>query len=209
MMRSPKSACAVSIAFGSWAWTWAPRAEQSLDQRNRRALPHVVGLGLEGETPDPDGPCPREPPNASSVFRSSTCFCRSFTALGRGRADRTGSPISLPGVDQRLHVLGEAGTAVAGAREQERLADPAVGADTLPDITARRRRPVSQNSAIWFMNEIRVASMALAAYLVTSAEGMSMKSIGFPVRTNGRVKLRHDLARLPRRPRPPRSGRAS
>jgi hypothetical protein len=36
-----------------------------------------------------------------------------------------------------------------------------------------------------FMNEIRVASIALAAYLVISADAMSMKSTGLPVRTNG------------------------
>ena len=35
------------------------------------------------------------------------------------------------------------------------------------------------------MNEMRVASIAFAAYLVISAEGMSMKIIGFPVRTKG------------------------
>jgi len=35
------------------------------------------------------------------------------------------------------------------------------------------------------MKEMRVASMALAAYLVISAEGRSMKMSGFPVRTNG------------------------
>ena len=35
------------------------------------------------------------------------------------------------------------------------------------------------------MNEIRVASIALAAYLVTSADGMSMNRIGEPLRTNG------------------------
>jgi len=35
------------------------------------------------------------------------------------------------------------------------------------------------------MNEMRVASMALAAYLVISADGRSMKMIGLPVRTNG------------------------
>ena len=35
------------------------------------------------------------------------------------------------------------------------------------------------------MNEMRVASIALAAYFVISADGMSMKMIGFPVRTNG------------------------
>ena len=36
-----------------------------------------------------------------------------------------------------------------------------------------------------FMNEMRVASIALAAYLVISADGISMKMIGLPVRTNG------------------------
>ena len=35
------------------------------------------------------------------------------------------------------------------------------------------------------MNEMRVASMALDAYLVISADDKSMKMIGFPVRTNG------------------------
>ena len=43
----------------------------------------------------------------------------------------------------------------------------------------------SHRLAISFMNEMRVASMALAAYFVISAEGMSMKMIGLPVRTNG------------------------
>ena len=43
----------------------------------------------------------------------------------------------------------------------------------------------SQRFAISFMNEMRVASIAFAAYFVISADGMSMKMIGFPVRTNG------------------------
>ena len=38
----------------------------------------------------------------------------------------------------------------------------------------------SQKRAIWFMNEMRVASIALAAYFVTSAEAMSMKRIRLP-----------------------------
>ena len=41
----------------------------------------------------------------------------------------------------------------------------------------------SQMRAISFMNEMRVASMALAAYLVISADGGSMNRIGLPVRT--------------------------
>ena len=52
-------------------------------------------------------------------------------------------------------------------------------------LPSRPLRPRSQNSAIWFMNEIRVASMAFAAYFVTSADGMSMKRTGLPVRTKG------------------------
>ena len=43
----------------------------------------------------------------------------------------------------------------------------------------------SQRFAISFINEMRVASIALAAYLVISADGMSMKMIGLPVRTKG------------------------
>src|SRR6266511_3213992 len=38
----------------------------------------------------------------------------------------------LGGADEGLHVLGEAGTSVAGAGEQERRADAPVGADSLP-----------------------------------------------------------------------------
>ena len=43
----------------------------------------------------------------------------------------------------------------------------------------------SQSAAIWFMKLMRVASMALAAYLVSSADAMSMKMSRFPERTNG------------------------
>ena len=57
----------------------------------------------------------------------------------------------------------------------------------MPSRTLCTSAPTSsQNSAIWFMNEMRVASIALAAYLVTSAEAMSMKRIRFPpCRVNG------------------------
>jgi hypothetical protein len=43
----------------------------------------------------------------------------------------------------------------------------------------------SQRFAISFMKEMRVASIAFAAYFVISADGRSMNRIGFPVRTNG------------------------
>ena len=43
----------------------------------------------------------------------------------------------------------------------------------------------SQRLAMSFMKLMRVASIAFAAYFVISADAMSMKMIGFPVRTNG------------------------
>ena len=42
------------------------------------------------------------------------------------------------------------------------------------------------------MNEMRVASMALAAYLVSSAEAWSMTRIGLPGAHEGLVELAHD-----------------
>jgi hypothetical protein len=44
----------------------------------------------------------------------------------------------------------------------------------------------SQTLATSFMNEMRVASMALAAYLDSSALAQSMTMMGAPVRVNGR-----------------------
>ena len=43
----------------------------------------------------------------------------------------------------------------------------------------------SQTFAISFMNEMRVASIAFAAYLQSSALGVSITMIGAPVRVNG------------------------
>ncbi len=59
--------------------------------------------------------------------------------------------------------------------------------DPIPRRTLCTSAPTSsQKRAIWFMNEMRVASMALAAYFVTSAEAMSMKRTRLPPwRVNG------------------------
>src|SRR6476620_5174833 len=54
----------------------------------------------------------------------------------------------------------------------------------MPFLTRSTLAPTrSQRFAISFMKEMRVASIALAAYFVISADGMSMKMIGLPVRT--------------------------
>ena len=52
----------------------------------------------------------------------------------------------------------------------------------------------SQTFATSFMNEIRVASIALAAYLHSSALAQSITMIGAPVRVNGRVQLLHQIS---------------
>ena len=45
------------------------------------------------------------------------------------------------------------------------------------------------------MNEMRVASIAFAAYLHSSALAQSITMIGAPVRVNGRYSSRHDFGR--------------
>jgi hypothetical protein len=82
-----------------------------------------------------------------------------------------------------LHVLREAAAAVADAREEERRADAPVGPDRPAHVSTSA--PTSQTLATSFMNEMRVASMALAAYFVSSALAQSITMIGAPVRVNG------------------------
>ena len=60
----------------------------------------------------------------------------------------------------------------------------------LSDATARRTSSTlapycSHTCATSFMNEMRVASMAFAAYLQSSALEQSITMIGAPVRVNG------------------------
>jgi hypothetical protein len=58
--------------------------------------------------------------------------------------------------------------------------------DPTPSRTRLMSAPTrSQIRAISFMNEIRVASIALAAYFVSSALAGSITMTGCPVRTNG------------------------
>ena len=144
--------------------------EQHVDQRERRRLAHVVGVGLEREAPDRDArPAELAAQRAFGSCRRRTRFCRSFadsTAVSTSRA----TPRSPRHLHERLHVLRKAGSAVAGSREQERRADARVAPDALPhevDVGAHS----SQRLAISFMNEMRVASIPLAAYFVISADG--------------------------------------
>ena len=58
--------------------------------------------------------------------------------------------------------------------------------EPMPLRTLSTLAPTSSHTlAISFMNEMRVASIALAAYLVSSADATSIVKMGLPVRTNG------------------------
>ena len=60
------------------------------------------------------------------------------------------------------------------------------GSEPIPWRTCSMSAPRSSaRLASSFMNEMRVASIALAAYFVISADGGSMNRIGLPVRTYG------------------------
>jgi dTDP-glucose 4,6-dehydratase len=148
-----------------------------------RRLAHVVGLRLEREAPDGEGA-------AGEVLAEPLDHAVQQHPLLRGVhplhavQDRAVQTEAVERVDQRLDVLREAAPAVPDPREEEGRADPVVGAHALPDHRDVRAHRLAE-PAIMFMKEIRVASIAFAAYFVISALAMSMKRIGLPVRTKG------------------------
>ena len=102
------------------------------------------------------------------------------------------------GAHQRLHVLREARAAVAGARIEEVVADARIGADAAGAPPRCRRRRCSARLASSFMKQMRVASIALAAYLVSSAERTSITSSALVVAVERRVELLRMHARCAR-----------
>ncbi len=125
----------------------------------------------------------RSGPSARVTLRKRTCFCRSFTASTAARRSND-IPTSRADWISAFTSLGKQDPPYPGPGK--RNAGPIRRSVPIPCRTIFTSAPTcSQNSAIWFMNEIRVASIALAAYLVTSAEARSMKRIGLPVRTKG------------------------
>ena len=107
---------------------------QQIDQHQRSRFAHVVGLGLEGEAPHGDG-------LALEVFRTTEAlrelveqhrllvFVHFFDSLQNTHL----VAVLLGGLDECLHVLGEAASAVAAARVEELRADAGVAADALAD----------------------------------------------------------------------------
>ena len=84
-------------------------------------------------------------------------------------------------MNQRLHVLRKARAAVADSGKQELRADSPIRAHPAPHVVDSAPT-ASHRFAIWLMNEMRIASIALEAYLVSSAERGSITSSGLSVR---------------------------
>ena len=149
----------------------APAASSRSISVKRRRLADVVGLGLEREAPDARSlavELRRRSARAILLGRAR----RFWRSLARSTASTTSSgDVALArGVEQRAQVLREARAAEAGAGEQELRADARVGADALADDLDVGADAARQRRASSFMNEMRVASIAFAAYLVSSAE---------------------------------------
>ena len=124
--------------------------EQAVDDDERGRLAHVVGLGLEGEAPDGEVRPARSPPKCSTMRVEQEPLLLVVHALDGLQDAEQSTPCACSGPDERLHVLREAAAAVAGAGEQELVADARVGADALAhevdvgaDRLAQPRRPRS------------------------------------------------------------------
>lgn len=120
--------------------------QQFLDDHAARRGAHVVGVGLEGQAPEGES-------QAAEVFAvvpddllHQDAFLVVVDGFHRGQ-DARGLSVLSGGVLEGLHVLGEAGAAVAGAGVEKAVADAGVGADTLAhqfDIGTDHVREVGQ-----------------------------------------------------------------
>ena len=103
----------------------------------------------------------------------------------------------LGSAHQGLHIFGEAGAAITAAGPDELEANARVRADAIAAGFSRSELRISSRSAprrsarlaSSFMNEILVANMALAAYLVSSAERTSITTMRSWLRLKGAYKV--------------------
>ena len=158
-----------------------PRWNRWTTREGASRMSSVLGLKARPQTAIR---LPSTEPSAASSFANRTCFCVSFT-----RSTASSSGVSTPFAPavrrQRLHVFGKARAAVAGARIDEVVAD-ARGRSRCRGAPPRcRRRSAPPPATARFMKEILVASIALAAYLVSSAERTSMNIMRSWLRLNG------------------------
>ena len=108
--------------------------DELVDEHEGGGFAHVVGLGLEGETPHGDG-------LALEVFRSAETLCEFVEEYGLlvfvdffdGLEDAHLVTVLLGGLDEGLHVLREAASTVATTGIKELGADAGVAADAFAD----------------------------------------------------------------------------
>ncbi len=107
--------------------------DELVDEHEGGRFAHVVGLGLEGEAPHGDG-------LALEVRFAAEALCEFVEKYGLlvfvdffdSLEDAHLVAVLLGGLDEGLHVLGEAASAVAAAGVEELRADAGVAADALP-----------------------------------------------------------------------------
>jgi hypothetical protein len=106
--------------------------QQLLDEHERRALAQIVSLRLEGQPPHGHVQARERTELLGELLEHDVTLPRVGALHAGGHVQR--HAVLLAGVQQRLHVLGEARPAVAGARKEERRADARVAADAAPHV---------------------------------------------------------------------------
>ncbi len=134
--------------------------------------PHIVGVGLERQTPKSE--CP--PRQILSVVCNDLVDQHMLLMLVDGLDGLEYQQVLAMlgcGFHQCLHILRKTAPAIAGTGVQEAVTDTRIG--PYPLRTCSISTPtLSARLANSFMKLIRVASMAFAAYLVNSALRTSM-----------------------------------
>ncbi|OIQ64225.1 hypothetical protein GALL_542250 [mine drainage metagenome] len=104
---------------------------------------HVVGVGLEGQTPEGEIHALEVGAESGPDLLQQDAFLRIVGVLHRSQHLHRLADI-LGGADQRLHILGEAGAAVAAAGIKEIVADARIGADADAHLLDVGTEPVGQ-----------------------------------------------------------------
>ena len=155
------------MAAGSCARTWNPFLDETADDVDCRRLANVVGVRLEGQP---------EHAHRGVIDAGQRREQQVNSTLPLGAVDAVGGVQNGSGLTggacdrcQGKHVLREAGAAPTEPGMQKSRADARVCTDDARDfIDICPTLP--QIDATSFINEIRVASRAFAAYWASSAE---------------------------------------
>ena len=107
--------------------------DEFAQQYHRRRLAHVIGAGLERESPHPECEPAKIGTETRSYLLEQALFLRLVARLDRRQYHRFDTVLPRR-VNQGPHVLGQARTAVAAAGVDERIADAAVGADAFAHV---------------------------------------------------------------------------